>query len=167
MHSLTTPEPGDNIGVLIKGITRKQAKRGMMLAKVGSVKLNNRVKAKVFLLGSEEGGIDEPVCVDHTFMIYSKTFNITANVNAILGVDDQCQLVMPGEETEMELMIVRKMYFPVGSRFTMRTKSLTVGFGVGTSVYFFRSLLEESMVMIISPFLLRLSFSDGNSRQRR
>ena len=129
-----------------------------MLAKPGSAKMSNRVKARVYLLDSDEGGLDEPLCPDNDFMLFSRTFNVLANVNQIswAGRRDQegddggggggggnpllgagaiidRQLVLPGEEAAMELMLMRRYVFPIGSRFTLRSRMLTVGYGVGTS----------------------------------
>ena len=130
----------------------------MVLAKPGSAKMSNRVKARVYLLDSDEGGLDEPLCPDNDFMLFSRTFNVLANVNQIswAGRRDQegddggggggggnhllgagaiidRQLVLPGEEAAMELMLMRRYVFPIGSRFTLRSRMLTVGYGVGTS----------------------------------
>ena len=98
----------------------------------------NRVKARIYLLESDEGGLDEPLCQDHEFKLFSRTFNVIANVNSVLSVDDNNdgdvmdrQMIMPGEQAAMELMLMRKYYFPVGSRFALRTKMLTIGYGVG------------------------------------
>ena len=131
--------------------------------------MSNRVKARVYLLDSDEGGLDEPLCPDNDFMLFSRTFNVLANVNQISlagrsdedggGCDNDVggggggdsggasggshrldagaiidrQLVLPGEEAAMELMLMRRYVFPIGSRFTLRSRMLTVGYGVGTS----------------------------------
>ena len=82
--------------------------------------------------------MDEPLCQDHEFKLFSRTFNVIANVNSVLTVDDNNdgdvidrQMIMPGEQAAMELMLMRKYYFPIGSRFALRTKMLTIGYGVG------------------------------------
>ena len=120
----------------------------MVVAKTGSITITNRVKARVYLLDSDEGGLDEPLCQDSLFKLFSQTLHVMANVNRItwgddgtdgggnigIGVMDERQMVMPGEETTMELMMYRKMFLPIGSRFTFRTHSLTVGYGVGKSL---------------------------------
>jgi len=160
--SLSSPLPGDNIGVLVRGVKRSQLRRGMVLAKAGSAGIVNRVKARVYLLESDEGGLDEPLCQDHQLKLFSRTANVMTNVNRVLwererrddgasGVNDSAlkcgdddifggeidgdrQMVMPGEEATLELMLMRKLYLPVGSRFTFRTKMLTIGYGVVTEV---------------------------------
>jgi len=161
--TLTKTRPGDNIGLLLRGLRRQQLRRGMVVAKAGAARVNNRVKARVYLLDSDEGGLDEPLCQDDVFKLFSQTFHIVANVNRVIwgecagggdgdgegygdgdgsgdgsgGVDEvfamnERQMVMPGEEATMELMTYRKLYLPVGSRFTLRTNSLTIGYGVVT-----------------------------------
>lgn len=149
--TMTETEPGDNIGVLLRGVKKSQLKRGMIIAKAGSAKVNNRVKARVYLLYSDEGGLDEPLCQGDNFRLFCHSFDIITNVNQICwsdsgydgdrreggdlsGVTDDRQMVMPGQEATMEMMIYRKLYLPVGSRFTLRKNTLTVGYGVVTEV---------------------------------
>ena len=118
----------------------------MVLAKAGSVKVTNRIKARVYLLDSDEGGLDEPLCRDNTFKFFCHSCSIMANVNRItwgedspsgedfggdMGSMDGRQMVMPGEEATMELMTYRKFFLPLGARFTLRTNDLTIGYGVG------------------------------------
>lgn len=130
-QTLEKAEAGDQMGALIKGVKRDEVRRGMVLAKPGVAKIVNRVQAQVYVLTKEEGGTAEPFIEDMMTMMYSRTWNITTNIRIS---SEGKEMVMPGEDATLELMLLKKMVLPVGSRFTFRTGGVTVGTGVVTEV---------------------------------
>jgi len=130
-QTLDRAEAGDQVGALIKGVKRDELKRGMIIAKPGTLKLANKAMAQVYVLSKEEGGSEEPFTQDMQLMMYCKTWNMTTNVKI---VSEGKEMVMPGEDAKVELMSIKKMVMPSGARFTLRNQGVTVGTGVITEV---------------------------------
>jgi len=130
-QTLDVGQAGDQVGALIKGVKRDEVKRGMVIAKPGTLKLANKATAQVYVLGKDEGGGEEPFTDDLQLMMYSKTWNVITNVKI---TSEGKEMVMPGEDAKLELMTIKKMVMPAGSRFTLRNQGVTVGTGVITEV---------------------------------
>jgi len=130
-QTLDVGQAGDQVGALIKGVKRDEVKRGMVIAKPNTMKICNKAMAQVYVLSKDEGGGEEPFTEDLQLMMYSKTWNITCNVKI---ASEGKEMVMPGEDAKLELMLIKKMVLPSGSRFTLRNQGVTVGTGVVTEI---------------------------------
>jgi len=130
-QTLDVGQAGDQVGALIKGVKRDEVRRGMVIAKPGTMKLANRATAQVYVLSKDEGGGEDPFTNETQLMMYSKTWNITASVTI---ASEGKEMVMPGEDAKLELMLIKKMVLPLGSRFTLRNQGVTVGTGVVTEI---------------------------------
>jgi len=103
----------------------------MVIAKPGTMKICNRATAQVYVLNKDEGGGEEPFTNELQLMMYSKTWNITTSITI---ASEGKEMVMPGEDAKLELMLIKKMVLPLGSRFTLRNQGVTVGTGVVTEI---------------------------------
>jgi len=130
-QTLDVGQAGDQIGALIKGVKRDEVRRGMIIAKPGTMKLCNRAQAQVYVLSKDEGGGEEPFTDELQLMMYSKTWNVTTSIKI---ASEGKEMVMPGEDAKLELMMIKKMVLPPGSRFTLRNQGVTVGTGVITDI---------------------------------
>jgi len=130
-QTLELAQAGDQCGALVRGVKKDELKRGMVVAKPKTLKIHNRVKAQVYVLTKDEGGSSEPFINDVQVVMYSRTFNVTTHVR--IASEDK-EMVMPGEDAQLDLMLMRKMVVPEGTRFTLRSGGTTVGTGVVTSV---------------------------------
>jgi len=130
-QTLDVGQAGDQVGALIKGVKRDEVKRGMVITKPNTMKICNKAMAQVYVLSKDEGGGEEPFTDDLQLMMYSKTWNITCNVKI---ASEGKEMVMPGEDAKLELMLIKKMVLPSGSRFTLRNQGVTVGTGVVTEI---------------------------------
>jgi len=130
-QTLDVGQAGDQVGALIKGLKRDEVKRGMLIAKPGTVKLVNRAMAQIYVLSKDEGGGEDPFTNDLQLMMYCKTWNVGVNVKI---TSEGKEMVMPGEDSQIELMLMKRMVLPGGVRFTLRNQGVTVGTGVVTEV---------------------------------
>ncbi|XP_008203573.1 elongation factor Tu, mitochondrial [Nasonia vitripennis] len=126
---LETAEAGDQLGALIKGVKREDIRRGMIMAKPGSVKAYDHVEAQAYILTSEEGGRKKAVQDHIQLQMYSKTWDCPAQVT-IPGKN----LAMPGEDAKLDLKLLKNMVCEKGQRFTLRDGTVTVGTGVITNL---------------------------------
>jgi len=117
---------GDNMAALIRGLKRDSVRRGMAMAKPGSVKAYDNVDATVYKLSKEEGGIELPIKSLMHIKVFSNTWDCTAQVHLPEGRE----LLMGGEDCSMNLRFLKPMVMEKGQRFTMRSKNQTVGTGV-------------------------------------
>ena len=102
---LESTEAGDQLGILLRGIKREEIRRGMSLVKPGTAKLNNRFEAKIYMLTKEEGGREKPITGTHQPQIYSKTWDMSTKIK----LPEKKEIVMPGEDTQLELILQKKM----------------------------------------------------------
>lgn len=127
---------GDQLGALVRSVKRDEIKRGMILAKPGTVKSQDHVEAQVYILSKEEGGRSKPFTSFIQLQMFSKTWDCAAQVI----VPDK-EMVMPGEDSKLLLRLFKPMVMEQGQRFTLRTGGQTLGTGVVTKVL---ALLKES-----------------------
>jgi len=130
LKTLDYLEAGDNAGVLLKGLKREDVRRGMVLCKPGSVKAALKVRASIYVLNKDEGGVGKPLKHLGQNMIYGRTFDCMASTN-YLNPDDR---IMPGENGEMNLIFRVPMVILKGDRFTIRSGKSTIGTGVVTDI---------------------------------
>jgi len=120
---------GDQLGALVRGMKRDDIRRGMALIKPGSVKMHDHCKAQFYVLTKEEGGKAKPVTHNGRVHLFSKTWDITAEVEF-----DGKEMVMPGEDSPMVLKLLKPMVMEAGQRFTCRLGDETEGTGVITEI---------------------------------
>ena len=123
-------EAGDNIGALLRGISRDEIQRGQVLAKPGSITPHTKFKAEVYVLSKEEGGRHTPFFSNYRPQFYFRTTDVTGIINLPEGVE----MVMPGDNVEMTVELISPNAIEDGTRFSIREGGRTVGSGVVTSI---------------------------------
>jgi len=128
--SLDEGMAGDNVGLLLRGVEKDAIRRGMVLAKPGSITPHKKFKAEVYVLKPEEGGRKTPFHVGYRPQFYMSTADVTGNIVAIQGAD----MVMPGDNINMTIELIAKVALEKGMRFAIREGGRTVGAGVVTEI---------------------------------
>ena len=121
---------GDNVGCLLRGVDRDEVERGQVLAQPGSITPHTRYRAAVYVLTSEEGGRHKPFFPGYRPQFYIRTLDITGSITLPTGVD----MVMPGDNVEMEVELIAPVALETGSRFAIREGGRTVGAGSITEI---------------------------------
>ncbi|WP_018631570.1 elongation factor Tu [Neomegalonema perideroedes] len=119
-------QAGDNIGALLRGITREQVERGQVLCKPGSVKPHTKFEAEAYILTKEEGGRHTPFFTNYRPQFYFRTTDVTGMVKLPEGVE----MVMPGDNVKMEVELIQPIAMEEKLRFAIREGGRTVGAGV-------------------------------------
>ncbi|MDD2867001.1 elongation factor Tu [Neomegalonema sp.] len=119
-------QAGDNIGALLRGITREQVERGQVLCKPGSVKPHTKFEAEAYILTKEEGGRHTPFFTNYRPQFYFRTTDVTGMVKLPDGVE----MVMPGDNVKMEVELIQPIAMEEKLRFAIREGGRTVGAGV-------------------------------------
>ena len=123
-------EAGDNVGLLLRGIDKKDIRRGMVICKPGSVKPHAKFKAEVYILKKEEGGRHTPFHNNSRPQFYVRTTDVTGTINLPEGVD----MVMPGDNLTITVELLQPIALNVGLRFAIREGGRTVGAGQVTEI---------------------------------
>ena len=123
-------EAGDNIGVLLRGVQRNEIERGQVLAKPGSIHPHTHFMGQVYVLTKEEGGRHTPFFNGYRPQFYFRTTDVTGNIKLPDGVE----MVMPGDNIDMEITLITPIACEEGLRFAIREGGRTVGSGVVTKV---------------------------------
>ena len=123
-------EAGDNVGLLLRGIDKDEIKRGMVLAKPGSVKPHKRFKAEVYILKKEEGGRHTPFHNKYRPQFYIRTLDVTGEITLPEGIE----MVMPGDHVEIIVKLINPVACDKGLRFAIREGGRTVGSGQITEI---------------------------------
>jgi elongation factor Tu len=121
---------GDNVGCLLRGIEREDVERGQVLAAPGSIKAHKHLKAQVYVLKAEEGGRHTPFFPGYRPQFYMRTMDVTGNI----GLPEGVEMVMPGDNIEMDVDLIVPVGLEIGSRFAIREGGRTVGAGVITAI---------------------------------
>ena len=121
---------GDNVGILLRGTDKDEVERGMVLAKPGSIKPHKKFKAEVYALKKEEGGRHTPFFSGYRPQFYFSTTDVTGSVILAKGVE----MVMPGDNTSIEIQLITEVAMEKGQRFAIREGSRTVGAGTVTEI---------------------------------
>jgi elongation factor Tu len=116
---------GDNIGALLRGIDRKEIQRGQVLAKTGTIHPHTTYQAQVYVLTKEEGGRHTPFFTNYRPQFYFRTTDVTGVVNLPEGTE----MVMPGDNIEMDIELITPIAIEKGLRFAIREGGHTVGAG--------------------------------------
>ena len=123
-------EAGDNVGLLLRGIDKNEIKRGMGLAKPGSVKPHSKFKAEVYILKKEEGGRHTPFHNKYRPQFYLRTMDVTGEITLPEGTE----MVMPGDNVTITVELLTPVACSVGLRFAIREGGRTVGAGQITEI---------------------------------
>ena len=123
---LDQAEAGDNIGALLRGIQRTEIERGQVLAKPGTIKPHTHAIGQVYVLTKEEGGRHTPFFNGYRPQFYFRTTDVTGNIKLPEGTE----MVMPGDNIDMELTLITPIAMEKGLRFAIREGGRTVGSGV-------------------------------------
>ena len=128
--TLDLGEAGDNVGVLLRGIDRDQVVRGQVLAAPGSIQTHKEFKGQVYILKKEEGGRHTPFFSDYRPQFYFHTTDITGEIELPEGTE----MVMPGDNTEFTVTLIKPAAIEKGTKFTIREGGRTVGAGQVTEI---------------------------------
>jgi elongation factor Tu len=123
-------EAGDNVGLLLRGIGKEEIERGMVLAKPGSITPHTHFMAEVYVLTKEEGGRHTPFFKGYRPQFYFRTTDVTGTVQLPEGTE----MVMPGDNVQMEIELITPIAMDEGLRFAIREGGRTVGAGVVTKI---------------------------------
>ena len=121
---------GDNVGLLMRGVDKNEIKRGMVLAKPGSIKPHTKCKAEVYVLKKEEGGRHTPFHNKYRPQFYLRTLDITGEITLPEGTE----MVMPGDNVSVTVNLIYPVALNVGLRFAIREGGRTVGAGQITEI---------------------------------
>ena len=124
-------EAGDNVGLLLRGIDKKEIKRGMVLCHPGQIKPFKKFKASIYVLKKEEGGRHTPFGNKYRPQFYLRTMDCTGEITLPEGVE----MVMPGDNVEITVELIYAVALNTGLRFAIREGGRTVGSGQITEVY--------------------------------
>ena len=122
---LDTGEAGDNVGLLLRGVDKKEIKRGMVLAKPGSITPHTKFKAEVYVLKKEEGGRHTPFHNNYRPQFYLRTLDVTGSIKLPEGTE----MVMPGDNVTIDVDLIYPVAINKGLRFAIREGGRTVGAG--------------------------------------
>ena len=123
-------QAGDNVGLLLRGVGKDEIERGMVLAKTGSINPHTKFKAEVYVLKKEEGGRHTPFFNNYRPQFYFRTTDVTGSVELPEGVE----MVMPGDNVQMEIELITPIAMDKELRFAIREGGRTVGAGVVTEI---------------------------------
>ena len=121
---------GDNVGLLLRGTTKDQVERGQVIAKPGSITPHSHFKAKVYVLSKEEGGRHTPFFNGYRPQFYFRTTDVTGDMTLPEGVE----MIMPGDNTDIEAKLITPIAMEEGLRFAIREGGRTIGAGSITSI---------------------------------
>jgi elongation factor Tu len=123
-------QAGDNVGVLLRGTKREDVERGQVLCKPGSINPHTSFQAEVYILTKEEGGRHTPFFTNYRPQFYFRTTDVTGIVKLKEGVE----MVMPGDNVELDIELITPIAMDTGLRFTIREGGRTVGSGVVSKI---------------------------------
>ena len=127
---LDTGEAGDNVGCLLRGVEREDVKRGQVLAVPGSINPHTSFDAQVYVLSKDEGGRHTPFFQGYRPQFYVRTTDVTGTIELPAGTE----MVMPGDNINMQVNLLQPVAIEEGLRFAIREGGRTVGAGVVTSI---------------------------------
>ena len=128
--TLDYAQAGDNAGALLRGTKREEIERGQVLAKPGSITPHTQFKAEVYVLSKDEGGRHTPFFNGYRPQFYFRTTDVTGSIK----LPDGQEMVMPGDNTNMEIDMIQPIAMDQGLRFAIREGGRTVGAGVVTEI---------------------------------
>ncbi len=129
-QELDQAQAGDNAGILLRGITREEVERGMVLAKPGSITPHKKFLSEVYVLRKDEGGRHKAFFTGYRPQFYIRTMDVTGTITLPEGVE----MVMPGDSVNLQVELITPVALERGSKFAIREGGLTVGAGVITEI---------------------------------
>jgi elongation factor Tu len=123
-------QAGDNVGCLLRGTKREEIERGQVLCKPGSITPHTKFKSEVYVLKKEEGGRHTPFFTGYRPQFYFRTTDVTGQAKLPEGVE----MVMPGDNVQMEIELIQPIAMDQGLRFAIREGGRTVGSGVVSEI---------------------------------
>ncbi|MGH8649469.1 MAG: elongation factor Tu, partial [Burkholderiales bacterium] len=123
-------QAGDNVGVLLRGTKREEVERGQVLGKPGTINPHTKFEAEVYVLSKEEGGRHTPFFKGYRPQFYFRTTDVTGSVELAAGTE----MVMPGDNVKIDVVLISPIAMEDGSRFAIREGGRTVGAGVVTKI---------------------------------
>jgi elongation factor Tu len=127
---LDEAQAGDNAGILLRGTKKDEVQRGQVLCKPGSITPHTKFNSQVYILSKDEGGRHTPFFNNYRPQFYFRTTDVTGSVNLPSGTE----MVMPGDNTEMEVTLIQPIAMDEGLRFAIREGGRTVGAGRVTKI---------------------------------
>jgi len=127
---LDSGQAGDNVGTLLRGIEKNEVERGQVLAKPGTITPHKKIKAQVYALKTEEGGRHSPFFTGYRPQFYFRTTDVTGTVE----LPDKLQMVMPGDNVELNIELISTIAIEKGLRFAIREGGRTVAAGAVTEI---------------------------------
>ena len=129
-------QAGDNVGLLLRGVDRKDIERGMVICKPASIKPHTKFDAEVYVLSKEEGGRHTPFVAGYRPQFYFRTTDVTGNIEEIKGADGaKAEMCMPGDNVTMMIQLIAPIAMEQGSKFAIREGGRTVGAGNISKIY--------------------------------
>ena len=133
--TLDTGMAGDNVGLLLRGVTKEAIERGMVLSKPGTINPHTKFEAEVYILAKEEGGRHTPFFPGYRPQFYVRTTDVTGNIEAFTADDGSAaEMVMPGVRIKMPVELICPVAIEQGMRFAIREGGRTVGAGVVSKI---------------------------------
>ena len=123
-------EAGDNVGTLLRGVTRDQIQRGQVLSKPGSITPHTKFEAEVYVLSKEDGGRHTPFFSNYRPQFYFRTTDVTG----VVTLPEGTEMVMPGDNVQMVVELIHPIAIEEGTKFSIREGGRTVGAGVVSKV---------------------------------
>jgi len=127
---LNQGQAGDNVGVLLRGVAKDEVERGHVLAKPGSITPHTKAKAEIYVLTKEEGGRHTPFFTGYRPQFYFRTTVVTGILNLPEGVE----MVMPGDNLNVDIILQKPIAMEPGQRFAIREGGRTIGAGRVTAI---------------------------------
>jgi len=128
--TLDEAEPGDAVGILLRGVDRDEIERGQVIAAPGSIKPHTYAETEVYVLSKEEGGRHTPFFNGYKPQFYIRTTDVTGSIELPEGVE----MVMPGDNIKMKIKLIYPVALERGLRFAIREGGKTVGAGTFTNI---------------------------------
>jgi elongation factor Tu len=126
---------GDNVGILLRGVTRENIERGMVLSKPGTIKPHTVFESEVYVLTKDEGGRHTPFFTGYRPQFYVRTTDVTGAIQIFTDDDDQVvEMVMPGDRIKMTAELIYPVAIEAGMRFAIREGGRTIGAGVVSKI---------------------------------
>jgi elongation factor Tu len=127
---LDSAQAGDNAGILLRGVDKKEIERGMVLAKTGSITPHKKFEGEVYILSKEEGGRHTPFFNGYRPQFYFRTTDVTG----VAQLPEGTEMVMPGDKVKLSVELIAEIAMEVGLKFAIREGGRTVGAGVVTKI---------------------------------
>jgi hypothetical protein len=156
--TLNEGQAGDNVGLLLRGIEKKDLERGQVIAKPGSITPHTKFHAQVYVLTKDEGGRHTPFFAGYKPQFYFRTTDVTGGVLALMTeAGKPAEMCMPGDNITMDIEIISPIAMEEGLRFAIREGGRTVGAGVVTKVIAW-------WLVVMAKKKVRESMSGSNAR---